>query len=116
MTTTKEKRQSFAPGDTIMDVLLTMSEGNPGGMTVLGELLKSDANLGFWLVLDLDDMNIRGSQIWVGFKDHCKEDLHTFIAAVRRRDPEMVKTINAAFAYDKDAPQAVTHGGSNRGN
>jgi hypothetical protein len=42
-------------------------------------------------LLDLDDMNMRGSQIWVGFKNHCEGEIDVFLDAVKNRDPELVK-------------------------
>jgi hypothetical protein len=59
-----------------MDTLILMAEGNPGALNVLIELEKSD-NL-VW-AMHLDDMNIRGTQIWLGYKDYCKQDLNKFV-------------------------------------
>jgi hypothetical protein len=38
---------------------------------------------------------MRGPQVWVGYKDHCGQDIDKFIAAVKNRDPDMVKTVNS---------------------
>lgn len=92
-------RKSVDLSDTLKEVIIKMSEGNPGALSVLGLLLekyKEDLAVSLYrLLMNLDDMNIRGSQIWVGYKDHCKQDLDVFIACVKTRDREMVSVINA---------------------
>lgn len=82
--------------DSLEGLIIKMSEGNPGAITVLAELTKAKGMDVLWLILGLDDMNIRGSQIWVGFKDHCGGDAAKFEQAIKDRDPEMVATINRA--------------------
>lgn len=82
--------------DTMQDLIIKMSEGNPGAVSVLVEMAKAKGVDVLWLILGLDDMNIRGSQIWVGFKDRCGGDLGVFEQAIKDRDPEMVAAINRA--------------------
>lgn len=48
--------------DTIFDTIYKISEGIPGAMIGIAELMKSD-EAGLMLLLGLDDMNIRGSQV-----------------------------------------------------
>jgi hypothetical protein len=57
-------------------------------------------------------MNIRGSQIWVGYKDFAHEDINVFKEALLKRDEEMVNMINDECASYGEI--AVTHGGSYR--
>lgn len=71
--------------------LLLMGEGNPGALSVLMEMVKNNEIM---RIFDLDDMNIRGCQIWVGYKDHCHENLAVFIQKVKARDPAMIRIIN----------------------
>lgn len=104
------KRDRISLNDSMLDVMLKLAEGNPGAITVLTQIVKQDSTEGFFILLGLDDMNIRGSQIWVGYKDYCDCDLTKFIEAVTNRDGNMVAEINRAFSSDQ--PQAVTHGGS----
>jgi hypothetical protein len=97
-------------GASTLDVLIEMAEGNPGAITALGQIVNGDiANL--IDVLHLDDMNIRGCQIWVGFKDHCKQDVEVFRKAIRARDPAMVDTINR-ICVPQIGERAVAHGAS----
>ena len=71
--------------DTMQEVLYKMSEGNPGGLTVMINLLKSDAVEGFMYLLDLDDMGIYGSKIWLAYKDVCREDLEVLKTKIQDR-------------------------------
>ncbi len=75
-----------------MTLLISLSEGNPGAITVLSQMIKNNDNLIH--LFSLDDMNMRGSQIWVGYKDYCGENIDAFIDCIRERDPEMVKVVN----------------------
>ena len=106
-------RKAINLDDQFMNIIMKMSEGNPGAITVLMRLVKGESETygedGFMALLCLDDMNIRGGQVWLGFKDHCKEDLEVFAQAIKSRDPEMVKTINARTS---DEEIAVTSGAS----
>lgn len=90
------KRVSIGLEDNMHQILDKMSEGNIGALTTLAKLLKHGGELALLDILCLDDMNIRGEQIWLGYKDHCGEDIERFSACIKSRDPEMVKTINTA--------------------
>lgn len=102
-------REKIGLTDTIQDMVVKLSEGNPGAITVMASLLKSDPH-GIGYLLDLDDMNMRGSQIWVGFKDYSGQEMDEFKKAVRARDPEMVAKVNEVCSYDGEI--AVTGGSS----
>ena len=52
-----------------------MSEGNPGAITVMTEMIKKDLLSGMASIFIIDDMNIRGSQIWICYKDVCNCDI-----------------------------------------
>src|SRR5712672_2980276 len=94
-------------GDDPISSLLSLAQGNPGAATVLGKLLQ-DGPQGYMDILHLDDMGMKGPQIWVAWKDYCKQDLEAFRKAIRARDPEMVATVN------RECPdqRAVCHGAS----
>lgn len=105
-----DKRRPIKLGTTIRETLFIMSEGNPGGLKVLVELLeKTNDPL---LILSLDDMNIRGWQIWVGYKDYCDQDIHKFIECVKNRDPQMVDKINDEGRRTNSEELAVIGGAS----
>lgn len=109
-------REEIGFNKSTMDCLVAMAEGNPGAITVLSEILQKDPH-GLITVLHLDDMNIRGPQIWVGYKDFCGQDIHKFIECVKNRDGEMIDAINNEMRMDKNWNEwAVTSGGSARKN
>ncbi len=96
--------------DTIQDTIIKMSEGLPGAIVGLASLLKADKT-GWLLLLGLDDMNIRGSQIWEAYKYLYNEDGKRFAEAVRKRDIKMVDFINEELA-SVGGEMAVTGGAS----
>lgn len=97
--------------DSPMEMIVTMSEGNPGAMSVLMKLFSSEPH-GFIFGLHLDDMNIRGPQIWLGFKDFAGEDLEKFKQALKDRSKEMVDLINKEYLLSGEKEMAVTSGAS----
>ena len=109
MNTTERKPIGF--GVNGMELLTTMGEGNPGAFTVLAMLLKESQD-NFGLILDLDDMNIRGTQIWVAYKDHCCQDMARFNKLVGDRDKDMIDTVNRVGLKGNHPHKAVHDGGS----
>lgn len=93
----------------IQDCLATMAEGNIGALNVLMALSRHDFN-GFVAILDLDDMNMRGEQIWIAFKYHCDQSIAKLMELCRNRDKAMVDHVNR----EHKAHVAVQLGGSSR--
>lgn len=96
-------------------VLIKMSEGNPGAITVLMGLIGRDDPSALMTVLSLDDMNMRGGQIWVGYKDYCGEDIEKFAQCINDRDSGMVAVVNSeCFVPGEEGygEKAVTAGAS----
>ncbi|MBU2177728.1 MAG: hypothetical protein KJ556_21760 [Gammaproteobacteria bacterium] len=110
MVATNKNRQDISLGSSMQDLLVTMAEGNPGAITVLMRLMGTE--FGPMRILSLDDMNIRGTQIWIGHKDHCGEDLGVFARAIMDRDQAMVDTINRHGEMGNHTERAVTSGAS----
>ena len=102
-------REKIGMMTTQSEMAAIMSEGNPGALSVICQILQADPLEGFMTLLNLDDMNIRGSQIWLGYKDHCREDIKLFIWCVKNRDRNMVETINLEPG---ERPKVVTSGAS----
>lgn len=96
--------------DTMIDTIMKMADGNPGAIVGLTSMLKADKTGGL-LLLDLDDMNIRGSQIWEAYKYLYNGDGEKFAEAVSKRDPKMVDFINQELA-SVGGEKAVTGGAS----
>jgi hypothetical protein len=93
---------------TTMDVLIVMAEGNPGAMSVLAKLMKEPN--GVFLILDLDDMGMRGEQIWIAYKDGCGQDIEAIKDFCRSRDEKIVAIVNRESSFD--CPRAATGGKS----
>ena len=90
------------------DLFYAMSEGNPGALTVITKLMEKNGIGGALMLLSLDEMNIRGSQIWVAYKDYCKEFLDLFEKSVANKDEQMIKAINIETAKMGGGYKAVT--------
>jgi hypothetical protein len=75
--------------DSFSDVLVKMSEGNPGALNVCMDILNKGAKIDpdcpdpMLLILDLDTMGIYGSKIWMLYKDVCGMNLAKTIAITR---------------------------------
>ena len=132
-----EERKALRLDMTIKDMILEMSEGNPGAINIMMSVATSREGLDSMLFLmNLDDMNIRGSQIYIGFKDYClytmqaeerelakkgkrdpepidaKAHLERFVKCVKDRSKAMVNKINEEGRLGNHPHVAVTSGGS----
>ena len=105
-------RENIKSTDTVRDMIVTMAEGNPGAITVLMEILKSDKDTGVFNILHMDDMNIRGTQIWIGYKDFCKQDILMFLKYIKERNRSLIDYINATGKLGNHKDMAVPFGGS----
>lgn len=76
------------------DLVVLLSEGNPGAVTVLMEMMSKDFHKCIIWYLDLDDMNMRGEQIWLGYKDFSGSDIDEFINNIETRNEDMIMLIN----------------------
>ncbi len=81
--------QRIKAEDTLIDIVVKLSEGNPGAITVCNQLLNK-GNVdpyaimgGFSYLLDLDMFGIYGSQIWMLYKDVCRENVVDVITVLR---------------------------------
>lgn len=75
-------------------------------LSVLMKMAKEE--IGILDILRLDDMNIRGPQIWIGYKDVAKQDMPRFIGLIRKRDPVMITKINVEMSMDKSFKYEAT--------
>ena len=95
---------------TTIDLIVMMSEGNPGAVKVLADIMQTKN--GLLTVLTLDDMNIRGTQVWVGYKDHCGQDINRFMEAIHKREQAMIDCINKVGKQGNHEHKAVVGGAS----
>lgn len=91
-----ETAERITGDDTIQSMVVKMSQGNPGALRVSLEVLDHDKSRGFMDLLSLDDMGIRGSSIWLGFKDWAGENLDVFVQGIRDRSQPMIDKIRAS--------------------
>lgn len=99
--------------EDITEILTKMSEGNPGALTFLMEAINNlPPEQSFTTLMHLDDMNIRGSQIWIGYKHYCGCDTEKFLELVGKRDEGLVDFINQESKKDGLDEEARTHGAS----
>lgn len=76
--------------DTTMDVLMKMSDGNPGAVTALMDILKSgeeiDPQAAFGAlgsIMLLDTWEIYGSDIYILWSDKCQKDCRKMLMIMR---------------------------------
>lgn len=104
-------REKLTLEDNGLSIIFKMAEGNPGAVKGLTALIEDDFMSGNMLMLGLDDMNIRGSQIWTAYKHYCNEDIEKFKEVIHKRDADMVAFVNEEQA-SVNGEKAVTGGAS----
>lgn len=60
----------------MMDMMMVMSEGNPGALNVLMQMMQDPRS--FMDILLLDSLDIRGSKIWMLYSDSCGKNTGKF--------------------------------------
>lgn len=107
------EREELRLNENLMDWLQKMAEGNPGALTVLLTAMKEKGTQKMGeLILFLDDMNIRGTQIWIGYKDYCDCDIDKFVDCVKEKDQVMIDKINEIGRKGNQSWKAVPHSAS----
>lgn len=102
--------------DSTFDALYKLSEGNPGGLTVLVETMKVNTQIDpdcafaeIGPMLSLDSYGIYGSDIWVLYKNCCGQNIKNFLAVLRALQlglkdiSEVEKAIQTCTPLDVDA-------------
>jgi len=92
-------------------IFLIMSEADAGGGDVISKLLEKS----FQYLIDLDDMNIRGGQIWLAY-EYCNKNIETLMDYITNRDVKMVNSINEQLSKlnQPNIPKAEIYGASDR--
>lgn len=108
-----EGREPLRSSHSVEEVVTVLSDGTENARFVLEGILEEtddeEVTLGIWLTLD--DMNMRGNQIWVAFAGFAQGDMEFFQVAILSRSQDMVDYVNAR--QDPNFPyQAVTSGAS----
>jgi len=61
---------------SIMDIMMTMSEGNPGALTILMQMIGDPT--GILDILTCDSLEIRGSKLYMLWNDCCERNYAKF--------------------------------------
>ena len=95
---------------SVMDIVKVMSEGNPGALRVVMELLTDGGKIdtqdvfeGFGSVMGLDNLDLYGPKIWMLYKDVCGENLSLMIVVLR--------AVQLGHISDADVKHAVDNYG-----
>lgn len=85
---------------SMTDMLIAMSDGNPGAMSIVAMLYREGGAIdpdsalgGLGPILFLDTLGIYGSRIWMLCKDICRNDLRIMIAVLRGCQLGFLKTV-----------------------
>jgi hypothetical protein len=107
-------RKELSPFNGLTDIMGIMMEGNPGALRVMCEVAQKQNNQTITLnfLLNLDDMNMRGAQIYVAWNDFCKNDHNRFIECVTNRDEKMIEAVNTEGKIKSYKHKAVKNSGS----
>lgn len=98
--------------DTTMSVVIKMSEGNPGAMQVLKNILgkaaaidPDDAFGALGAILSLDTEDIYGSRIWMLYKDVAGQDLVNMLGLLRAVQLGYLTNTQLQHAIDHGVPE-----------
>lgn len=90
MATLKKVIKSY---DSPHDAVIKMSEGNPGAITVMIEILESDPIMGFLDIICMDERHIRGAKVWCLYKDICKYEVAKMREMIRDKSNDLEKKL-----------------------
>ncbi len=84
------KHERIEGSDNVMSMIMKLSEGNPGALTVCMSAFQNAYEIdpigalgGLAPMLALDTLGIYGPRIWMLYKDVCGERLPYFLAMLR---------------------------------
>jgi len=81
--------------DDMKEIVYQLSKGIPGAIAVLSDIYVEIGRESFLnLARRFKRVNLTGSAIWIGYKDHCGEDLTTFLLAFEATPTSLFGTIN----------------------
>lgn len=97
-------------GLTTIDVMQIMSDGNPGALTVMCDIIGKGSSIdpanalgGFGNILNLDTHGIYGARIWQLFKDVCDRNLNRMIGLLR--------AVQLGYLPERDLHYAIDNNG-----
>jgi len=72
-------------GDSTMDLVVKMGEGNPGAMVACMELFKMGSG-GVVTLLDLDYIGLYGEKLYMLWNDCCNRDASKVVRVIKARN------------------------------
>lgn len=102
--------------DNTFQILIKMSDGNPGAATILLKMLEADeidpdsVMGGMMKILSLDTLEIYGTHIWVLYKDICDESMIKMFAVLRANQLGFVSGLvlkNACHRQDRSGREMI---------
>ncbi len=110
----REERRCLNSSDMV-EVCVKLSEGDSKALKVIFDILRNYSGGAVYIFNELGDMNIRGTQILIGYKCYCQENLEKFIKLVRAKDEKMIDFINCQYYLQGGRYKAVKNGANFNG-
>lgn len=81
--------------------LVTLSEGNPGAISVLSMIVMQVTDAEVMPILDeIEKQELTGPKLWVAYKDHCRESVDQLVTGIMAHSPGMKNTLFQAGFTD----------------
>jgi hypothetical protein len=94
----KSTRKSLTLESNLASMSSILADGNMAAFTLLLSMARDGDYMDTMLTfLGIDDLNLRGEQVYVAFK-HCNSDIPTFVEAVGKRDQALIDAVNKQVA------------------
>lgn len=79
-----EEAEDMSPEGVPVHAIIHIAEGNPGAITAIRAIADaSDGSTASFLIGALEALEIRGSLVWLCYKDICKYDADLLIDQIR---------------------------------
>lgn len=89
----------------VKEAIMHLCNGNPGGLNVL-MMCVTNTQYTKRTIPHILDLDLRGSDLWVVYKDLAKGDLETFAKMLEEKDPNVIAYINENRGHEKRKPLA----------
>jgi hypothetical protein len=110
-----EIREPIKSTMSVKEMIYELGERSLAAIDVLIKLFFQGGEEDKANLLKLDDMNIRGAQISMGFKYFCKRNLSLFLKNIVEGNKDMVDSINLMNYSRGSKYKAVTQGARTNG-
>ncbi len=79
--------------DDTIDVVTKITQSNFGALMVINQFIELYPKSVLAKIIILEELNLHGPEIWIGYKDYCGQDINKFIECLDKRDMEMMAMI-----------------------